>query len=53
MWLNLARLKVLVVLQGVEAGLIVVVRWAVVLLERGVLRSHANLVVDEVVVVEV
>ena len=51
--LNLARLQVLVVLEGIEAGWVLVVRWAAVLLERGKLLAHANLVLDEVVEVEV
>lgn len=51
--LDLALLEVLVVLEVVVTGRVMVVWWAVVLLERSVVRSHANLVIDEVVEVEV
>ena len=51
--LDLAGLQILVVLQSVVAGRVVVVRWALVLREGGVSGTHAELVVDGVVEVEV
>lgn len=50
---NLAGLQILAVLQGIVTGWVLVVRWAMGLLERGVLVAHALLRVDGVVEVDV
>lgn len=51
--LDLAGLQILVVLDGVVTGWVMEVRWALVLLESGVLLAHALLLVEGVVEVDV